>query len=120
MSFDDGAVSSTFELVPLVSMGAGNGVPEVSALDAVVIWVNGIESPLPLPSAPLAVALSVTLPLLLTMAAVSTPPERSPPVPATAVPLPTVPAAGEKVIRSMVLTDVSAPEEYAEPVQTRK
>ncbi len=36
-------------------------------------------SPLPSLSAPLAVAFSVTLPLLLTMAAVSTPPVRSPP-----------------------------------------
>ena len=89
----------------------------------VVIWVHGIESPAaPSLSAPPVEALKVTLPLLLTMAAVSTPPVRSPPTPATAVLLPTVPAAGEKVMASMVPTDdrVGVAPVYVEPVPTRK
>jgi hypothetical protein len=76
----------------------------VSVLAVVVICVNGIESPAaPSFSAPKAVALSVTLPKLLTTAAVSTPPVKSPPVPATAAPVPTWAAVGENTISSTVV-----------------
>src|ERR1700693_471382 len=106
MNFVAGAVRTMLVLAPLASTGAGGAVPEGSVVAVVVICVHGIESPAaPSLSAPPVVALKVTLPLLLTMAAVSTPPVRSPPTPATAVPLPTVPAAGEKVMVSMVPTD---------------
>ena len=93
----------------MVNTGAGSAVAEVSVEAVVVIWAYEIVSPLPSESAPVAVAFSVTLPLLLTMAAVSTPPDRSPPVPATAVPLPNCAAVGEKVMRSMVGVEVSTP-----------
>src|SRR6202166_2536550 len=106
MNLVAGAVRTMLVLAPLASTGAGRAVPEVSVVAVVVIWAHGIESPAaPSLSAPPVEALKVTLPLLLTIAAVSTPPVRSPPTPATAVPLPTVPAAGEKVMTSMVPTD---------------
>src|ERR1700688_4502265 len=123
MSFVAGAVSTMLALAPLASTGAGRGVAEGLGGAVVVICVRGIESPAaPSLSAPPVEALKVTLPLLLTMAAVSTPPVRSPPTPATAVLLPTVPAAGEKVMASMVPTDdrVGVAPVYVEPVPTRK
>ena len=77
-------------------------------------------SPAPSDSCPVVVAFSVTSPLLLTMAAVSTPPVRSPPVPAIAVPLPTCAAVGAQVIRSTGSRPQSVPVVYAEPLPTRR
>ena len=52
--------------------------------------------------------------------ALSTPPPRSPPVPASATPLPTAPEAGDQVIRSMLPLVPNPPATVPVPVPTRR